>query len=141
MPDLDRKNLIALLDRLGDPDDAEALRAAREVDRLVRDAGVAWDTLLVASDAAEPEAEEWIAPPEGGITDDDLDDLVPRDDTALAEDGALIDRLLASYELTPQTRQDLVDMKRDLADGEFTDRDARYLRDLKARLDRRQQPE
>ena len=140
MTDLDRESLIALLDRLGDPDDAEALRAAREADRLIRDAGVSWDALLVGDVAAEPEVESWIGPREGGITDDDLDVRVVRDETELAEDGALIDRLLAAYELTPQTRQDLMDMKRDLADGEFTDRDARYLRDLKARLDRRQPP-
>jgi hypothetical protein len=57
MPNLDRDSFIALLNRLGDPDEAEALAAAREIDRRVRESGLTWSELLVppssATDAKE----------------------------------------------------------------------------------------
>lgn len=46
MPHLDRDSFIALLDRLGDPDEAEVLATAREIDRRVRESGMTWSELL-----------------------------------------------------------------------------------------------
>lgn len=114
MAGLDRDELIDLLERLGSPDDAQALEAARLLDRRIQEADTSWAELLVSTDdhAAAPA-------------------LAPEP----ASDLALVDHILSTYDLTPQTRQDLEDMKADIAEGEFTDRDARYLRDLRARLD------
>ena len=52
MPHLDRDSFIALLNRLGDPDEAEALAAAREIDRRVRESGLTWSELLVPPSSA-----------------------------------------------------------------------------------------
>lgn len=123
MAGLNRDELIDLLERLGSPDDAQALEAARLLDRRIREAGTSWAELLAGADddAAAPEAAGLGTPPGPGPEP--------------ASDLALIDHMLSAYDLTPQTRQDLEDMKADIAEGEFTDRDARYLRDLRARLD------
>jgi plasmid stabilization system protein ParE len=120
MAGLDRDELIDLLERLGSPEEAQALEAARLLDRRVREAGTSWAELLA------PTGDAAAAPP----------DAEAKAEAEPASDLALIDHLLSAYELTPQTRQDLEDMKADIAAGEFTDRDARYLRDLRARLDR-----
>ena len=48
---------------------------------------------------------------------------------------ALIDELLANQDLAPETRQELLDFKSDMAEGEFTDMDAKYLRGLHALRD------
>ncbi|HEV7369786.1 hypothetical protein [Arenibaculum sp.] len=124
MPALDRDELIDLLERLGSPDDASALDAARLLDRTVREAGTTWAELLVSVD------DETAVPVPSGR------EAPPRSTPEPGSDLGLIDHMLSTYDLTPQTRQDLEDMKADIAEGEFTDRDARYLRDLHARLDR-----
>lgn len=60
-----------------------------------------------------------------------------RPDTAAADrqDSAeLIDQLLGEFDLSDETRQDLLDLKQDIAAGEFTAMDRRYLDALRARL-------
>lgn len=123
MPALDRDELIDLLERLGSPDDASVLDAARLLDRTVREAGTTWAELLVSVD------DETAVPTPSGR---EAPHLAPEP----GSDLELIDHMLSTYDLAPQTRQDLEDMKADIAEGEFTDRDARYVRDLHARLDR-----
>lgn len=120
MPHLDRTSFIELLDRLGDPDDAVVLAAARSVDARVRDSGWGWDGLLVPPRGAEPAATEAaLAPPQ-----------------ANEEIGSLLDRLLAS-DLSAVTREELTDFKRDLAAGELPELDRKYIRDLADRLSRK----
>ena len=46
MPDFDRAELLELLGRLGAPDDADVLAAARALHGKVSEAGLTWDTLL-----------------------------------------------------------------------------------------------
>jgi hypothetical protein len=137
MPNLDRDSFIALLNRLGDPDEAEALAAAREIDRRVRESGLTWSELLVPpSSAANAENYDDYR---GAFTDDDLFDMTPgRPRESYGSDTALIEELLTNQDLTPETRQELIDFKSDIAEGEFTDMDAKYLRDLHTRLSRQQ---
>jgi hypothetical protein len=137
MPNLDRDSFIALLNRLGDPDEAEALAAAREIDRRIRESGLTWSELLVPPSSAT-NAENY-DDYRGAFTDDDLFDMTPgRPRESYGSDTALIEELLTNQDLTPETRQELIDFKSDIAEGEFTDIDAKYLRDLHARLSRQQ---
>jgi hypothetical protein len=46
MPYLDRDQFIGLLNQLGADGDADALAAAREIDRRVKASGAGWDALL-----------------------------------------------------------------------------------------------
>ena len=139
MPHLDRDSFIALLNRLGDPDEAEALAAAREIDRRVRESGLTWSELLVPPSSAAGSEGEGYDNYRGAFTDDDLFDVASgRPSGSYGSDTALIEELLTNQDLTPETRQELLDFKSDIAEGEFTDMDAKYLRDLHARLSRRQ---
>lgn len=49
--DLDREELIALLERLGHADDSDALAAARKIHMRVTTAGESWDELLLPLEA------------------------------------------------------------------------------------------
>jgi len=123
MPYLDRPNFIRLLDQLGNTNDADALAAARDIDRRVKAADVTWDALL--------------RPPPGQDHDDDAP--APAAMAALppgeaADDTALIDQLLASHSLSSDTRDMLNDFKDDIRRGEFTTADRSYLRSLRDRL-------
>ncbi|HYE50902.1 MAG TPA: hypothetical protein VEB20_15005 [Azospirillaceae bacterium] len=130
MPFMDRESFIRLLDRLGDPDDAAALAAAREVDARMRAAGISWDALLVPPPGSA-------AADLGGDADGETGDFEPLPPAEGEDDAALIDRMLATYPLSDTTRQELVDLKGDIAAGEFTPADGKYVRDLAARLARR----
>jgi hypothetical protein len=137
MPHLDRDSFIALLGRLGDPDEAEVLATAREIDRRVRESGMTWSELLAPPPSAARGSGESYDDYRGAFTDDDLFDVdQPRPREGYASDTALIDELLANQELAPETRQELLDFKSDIAEGEFTNMDAKYLRGLHARLTR-----
>lgn len=128
MPHLDRDSFIALLDRLGDADDAAVLAAARAIDARVREAGLDWNDLLAPPPAAvveEPEPEVGEAPPEK--------DGEP-DAEECAHDLVLIDALLARPTLSPEMRVELQEMRGQITDGNHTRLDSRYLRGLHARL-------
>jgi hypothetical protein len=126
MPYIDRDEFIRTLERLGDPDDAVALAAARDVARRVAQSDAGWDALLV---------------PPPGAADEDAIATVPAPRPIAPGDaeseGQLIDRLLASFELGAETREMLIEFKGDIARGEFTEDDHAYVRSLAARLDKR----
>jgi hypothetical protein len=121
MPHLNRDDFIRLLNRLGDVNDAEALTAAREVDRRVKASGSDWNALL--------------SPPPGQDAENDapapMRPLPPGD---AADDAALIDHLLAGRDLNADTREILADLKTDISEGNFTAADRKYLRSLQDRL-------
>ena len=140
MPHLDRDSFIALLNRLGDPDEAEALAAAREIDRRIQESGMTWSELLTPPSSAaggNRRITTIIAAPSPMTT---VRHSQPRPREGYASDTALIEELLTNQDLAPETRQELMDFKSDIAEGEFTDMDAKYLRDLHARLSRQTAP-
>lgn len=150
MPFMDRDTFIALLERLGSPDDAEALAAGREIDQRMKESGISWHDLLVPPPPPEG-VRVYDAPEEGApagarpLADDDGplhagdedEEEAPRrpvDPDAWKDERALIEKLLAEHDLSPATRSELKDYRTDIDEGEFTEMDARYLRALSARL-------
>jgi len=134
---LDRAALVAALERIGAAEDAEALAAAREADRLIKQAGFTWDEMLVdATDDSEDDpldAELHDDPDEG-----DWEETAPAP-KVLGETGTdreRIERLLARPNLNADTRQELKDLRDDLDEGAFSARDRKYLTSLEERLSR-----
>lgn len=139
---LDRDELISLLETLGSDNDEEALAAARVLDTKVNAAGSNWSDLLAPAAGADGE--------DGGGEDDgaagdaapgyDLGDLgnldeLPQEDAAKNNESlALIEKLLAKAASSEELRRELEDYKADIAAGDFTDGDHRYLRALCKRL-------
>lgn len=135
MTTMDRSSFIAQLDRLGDPDDAVALAAARAVAAQVAESGIGWNTLIVDPDAAPPTAGATSAYTAEPAPDDDGEDAdSPVSEVTLAADAAIIDRMLVELELSDATRTELTDLRAAIAGGEYTRMDSRYLRGLYARL-------
>jgi hypothetical protein len=138
---LERENFIALLRKLGHPEDKDALAAAREIAHRMKEAGADWAALLAPTgvvhaqmhddgepghvhagdedEAAAEAAQEAGAP--GGPLGDTSGDLV------------LIERLLAG-QVSADTREMLEDLKEDIKEGVFSPADRRYLKSLEARL-------
>ena len=162
--ELNRDELISLLDRLGSPGDEEVLEAARTIHQRLSGAGANWDALLVpegadeeVDDEDEPDVDdEDDEDDEDDACDDDtsdeddedepdIDDEVDGDDEGAAppaegdhaEARSLIDKLLARSGLGEATREELEGYKEDIAEGEFDDGDLRYLRAMSKRLSKR----
>jgi hypothetical protein len=132
MPLSDRDGLIALLDRLGNPDDAVALAAAREIDARLKRDGLSWDAVLARPAAANDDNDRDDESP-GHVHASDAEAApVPIGDTA--GDLAAIDRLLANKDLSADTREILTDLKEDIRSGDFAEADRRYVRSLEIRL-------
>jgi len=131
----DRDSLIALLDKLGSPDDAEALAAARALDARVKQEGKRWDDIL-ARNGAGPDGD---ALDQGGPDDDDDDvpGVAPEPAESVGDasgDLSVIERLLTGHELSADTREILEDLKEEIKDGSFSAADRRYVQGLQARL-------
>ncbi|NQV19850.1 MAG: hypothetical protein HQ511_00380 [Rhodospirillales bacterium] len=116
MKELDRDRIVSLLGQLGEPDDGQVLEAGRELHKLVTDENLEWDDLLVADEGLSG------APPAP---------VSNLEDSAVL---SLIDDLLAREGLSDATRDELSSYKEDIAQGEFTEDDRRYLQALEARL-------
>jgi hypothetical protein len=136
MANLDRSRVIELLGQLGATDDQTVLEAARAANRAVTEAGLTWDDVVRAEPAsgsvdidgdAQPAVEAVIdgTPTEAGGSVSEADK---------AESMRLIGRLLAGKAISDNLREDLTDMKRAIAEGEFDAMDARYVRALARRL-------
>jgi hypothetical protein len=138
--DLNRGEILAQLDKLGSFDDAEALGAARELNRQVKAAGMTWDALLL------PER-----PVRDGDDDDTTGSLLDHhggDDVLVApnadhgslneaekdEARALIDAI-GKMQVSDTTRDELAEYASDLLESRMEQMDLRYLRALKKRLD------
>ena len=125
MPFMDRPSFIALLNKLGEPDDTQVVVAAREVDRRMKAANLQWDDLLRPAGDTEDES-------------DTSADTAPLDQpvTPAGDDRALIERILGRSGLSDDLREELTGMKSDIAAGQFSERDRKYLQSLDARLSR-----
>jgi hypothetical protein len=129
MPDLDRAELLELLGRLGAPDDASVLTAARALHGKISESGLTWATVLqLDADATGREQDE--SPPEETSSDAPGE----RPSGGKAEVAFLIERLLARTTISDALREELVDFKRAIADGSFDEMDAQYVRALAKRL-------
>lgn len=129
---LDREELISLLETLGSDNDEEALAAARVLDTKVTAAGTEWSSLLAPDIGADSEDSSGAGYDLGDVGN--LDEL-PADAAAKnAESLALIEKLLAKADNSDEFRQELEGYRADIAAGEFTDGDHRYLRALCKRL-------
>jgi hypothetical protein len=129
---LDRDELISLLETLGSDNDEEALAAARVLDTKVAAAGSAWDELLAPAVGADSEDTSGAGYDMGDLGN--LDELPAEAAAKNSESLALIEKLLAKPDNSDEFRQELEDYKSDIAAGEFTDADHRYLRALCKRL-------
>ena len=117
MANVDRVALIDLQDRLGSDDDAAVLEAARALHRKAAESGLSWDDLIRLDEADEPAAHDipLASPPDADET------------------TRLVDRLLRKG-VSDELREDLTEMKRQLADGSLDQEDRRYVRALAKRL-------
>jgi len=132
MPLSDRDRLIATLDRLGSPEDAEALAAARAVDALLKQDNLTWDAVIARPADAARDFDEAGDDAPGHVHADDEAVAAPVGDTAA--DIAEIDRLLALSTLSEDTRSMLEDLKSDAKEGLFSAADRRYVQGLQRRL-------
>jgi hypothetical protein len=128
MPLKDRPSFITLLNALGSAKDEDALAAAREIDRRMKEAGVVWDDLL------RPATDDHTA---AGDHDDARatdagDDVI--DAAQVSGDLALINELLASDQISEETRSELKDFAEDIAHNRLRAADSRYVRALHKRL-------
>lgn len=120
MPASDRTGFIALLEQLRQEDDAAVVAAARDITARMDADGLTWEALIVDVD-----------------DEDDFEDgedvaFVPVSDAS--GDAELIDNLLARGDLSEDTREELEDYKRDIAEGDFTEADSQYLQALAKRI-------
>jgi hypothetical protein len=132
---LPRDDVIELLNRLGSDRDEEVLEAAREVHARITAAGMNWDELLVPDESAEEEDDG------DAVESPDLEDETPptsaESSAKNAEALALIDKLLAKSDISADLREELKGYKTDIAEGEFEERDRRYISAVYARLSKR----
>jgi len=125
--ELDRGKLIGLLDKLGGGGDEDVLSAAPTIHTQVSASGQTWDQLLT-----EPEIPDtnWDTAEEA---DEEKKKSPEEKATGNREALSLIIKLLAKPDLYEGTRQELEGYKEDIAAGEFTGADHKYLHALRAR--------
>lgn len=150
LENLDRENLIRLLEKLGSEDDAEVTAAARELHNQVKVAGVSWDEFIAAAededeyeyddesdgDCEDDEDDDELdddAPLSANDDTEDDDDLPPLTDEEKKEATSLIDKIL-DRNVGADTREEMEDYKTDIAEGEFEQMDLKYLRAMNERL-------
>ena len=152
---LKRDDIIELLNRLGSERDEDALEAARQAHAQIAAAGVTWDDLLVPDRTDEVDDtgddDEYLDLEDEDdehldLEDDDDEhlDLEDEDDEPPAakvgndaESRKLIDKLLARKGISDDLREELKGYKTDIADGEFSEADRRYLDALHQRLSKK----
>ena len=137
---LKRDDIIELLNKLGSDRDEDVLEAARQAHARIAEAGVTWDDLLVPDGTDEPEEDEY-EEPEDEPDEDEYEGPEDEPDKAPAakagndaESRKLIDKLLARKGISDDLRAELNGYKADIAGGEFSEADRRYLNALHARL-------
>ncbi len=139
---LDRDQILAWLEQLGDADDKAVLDAARSLHAAIAESESDWDDLLVGEPAGAPE--------DDAEAESDWDDLLdgeaasaPEDDAEsaapeLSADGvsaaSLINKILSRSNLFDGTRQELEDFKAEIKEGSFDNGDVPYIRAMARRL-------
>ncbi len=135
--EIDRRQLLDVLERLNGDEDGDVLAAAREAQAMVDGAGMTWHDVLVPEAVVEPDVADDVEEPDEIEDEDDAVDaaddspISAKDDT---ESLKLIERMLVGAKDSEDFRDELNGYKEDIAAGEFTDRDRKYLQDLHNRL-------
>ncbi|MGF1623235.1 MAG: hypothetical protein ACFCVH_00010 [Alphaproteobacteria bacterium] len=136
MSEIDRDSFVESLERLLSESDEEVLAAARAIKVQMAEAGVNWDMLLIQAPGDDDDDDD-----DGyaDLADDDEDETVaagPPGGAAKAPGDALalIEELLNKHEISAETREELTDYKEDIAEGEFSEADHRYLQALYQRV-------
>ena len=131
----DRDNVIELLEQLGEPDDVQALSAARNLHGIISDSGLTWDDLLVPDGEATTEQDHY-----GDEDFDDADEGEPDFDDEVVPTGEAaadikkIVKLLERKDISAALREELEGYKEDIEEGDFTASDRQYLSALQKRL-------
>ena len=135
--ELDRDNIIRLLNQLGSDTDEEVLTSARALHAQLNDAKVEWNDLLIGQTEPEPEPEpepeeedEDEAPQEAEVSGDNKNAKSLSD----SEATKIIDKLLSNSDISEYLKEELEDYKIDIAEGEFEASDRSYLIALNKRL-------
>ena len=130
--ELDRENIIRLLNQLGSESDEEILTSAGALQEQIRGAGADWNDLLVGQDMPEAEIE---AEPENTNQKKDKAEN-SKNITVLsdAEASKIIDKLLLKEDISEYLKEELEDYKEDIKEGEFEASDRSYLISLNKRL-------
>lgn len=131
----DRENVMMLLEKLGEPDDSEALSAARNLHGLVSGSGLTWDDLLVPDGqaVAAPDLSDGDDFDEADKYESEFDDQVVPTGEAAA-DLKRINQLMDRKDISANLREELEGYKEDIKEGEFTASDRQYLAALQKRL-------
>ena len=131
----DRDNVIELLEQLGEPDDVQALSAARNLHGIISGSGLTWDDLLVpdgeATTGQDHYGDEKFDDADEGEPDFD-DEVVPTGEAAA--DIKNIVKLLERKDISAALREELEGYKEDIEEGDFTASDRQYLSALQKRL-------
>ena len=134
MATINRSELIKLLDRLGADHSDTVLDTARALHGKVNEAGLTWDELLrTETDAAFGGIDGTKAEPIDVAADNEP---TTRSSAVLdtAEAARLIDRMLARMTISETLREELGELKGNIAKGEFDAMDAHYIGALAKRL-------
>lgn len=123
MADLDRGEIVALLEQLGAEDDQVALLAARGLSARIAEAGTSWDELLRANLSQSAEQETPLRT--------SRETLAVLDRT---DDAKIVDQLLARKGLSRELRDSLSELRLGISDGTADAADRRYVRALAKRL-------
>ncbi|MFT5181594.1 MAG: hypothetical protein ACI8S3_001478 [Alphaproteobacteria bacterium] len=134
---LDRGEVIRLLNQLGSDQDADVLKAARDLYAQITAADVGWDTLLMPDEpVAAADTDETAAADDADDADSLITDAAPSTGKigSDADTLALIEKLLAAPDRSEVLREELEEYKADIANGDFVAKDHKYVRALYERL-------
>jgi hypothetical protein len=129
-----REDVIGLLNKLGSDRDEEVLEAAREVHARITAAGASWEELLVPDESVAEDDSDAVDSPD---LEEETTPTAAEAGAKNAESIALIDKLLAKSDISTDLREELEGYKTDIAEGEFEDRDRRYVSAVFARMSKR----
>ena len=126
---LDRDEVLYLLDKLNSDDDTEVLQSAKKLKNNLKTAGVTWDDLLLPY-----EENENLELNSTSMTEDGSNNPKSGDVDLESKTMALIDDLLSDSNRSEEMREELEEYKTDIKEGDFTEKDHQYVRALHQRL-------
>jgi hypothetical protein len=136
---LDRENIIRLLNQLGSDNDEEVMTSARALNAQVKGADADWNDLLVSEDEPEPEPEKAEQAEEPKQEEPKQEEKRVNKNTngqELSDTDAIkiIDKIISKENISEYLKEELEDYKRDISEGEFEASDRSYLISLNKRL-------